>query len=448
MRYILFMVLLCSLTVAYAKDFLTIYNQNQALYKTDIELDLRRGIHFYSFENIPTGIITESVIFVPTNKNVQLFSQNFEYDLANSHATIQKYIDKSVRLTTEMETYVGTLIFFDGMNYGLLNPTTNELNIVSAQKVDNVQLSQMPDNFYTRPTLRWQLRAPSDGKYKASLSYMTSGIDWRASYNVVLGKNDFTINSWVTINNRSGKAYENVNLKLMAGNIQTFNNLARGDRGFQVMEARVTSFDAMAMSAPEFAEREFSDFRLYTLSAPVDIENNQEKQLSLYPLQTVRYTRKYEYTVGARGVDVFIAFNNSKASGLGLPLPAGNMMFYEMDTKDNTQQFVGVARIEHTSLNQDVSLKIGTAFDIVAEHKILSSTSSNRTQEIQHEVSLTNNKSEAVEIEVIRRTRSGNAEILSPSTPFTKRDATTYVFRVNIAAGRSTKVTFTERISN
>ena len=51
----------------YCQDFLTIYNDNQALYKTEIKLDLKKGVQFYSFENIPTGIISESVIFLPKN---------------------------------------------------------------------------------------------------------------------------------------------------------------------------------------------------------------------------------------------------------------------------------------------------------------------------------------------------------------------------------------------
>ena len=114
---ILILVCVCLFCGLNANDYLTIYNRNQALYRSEIELDLKRGVHFYSFENIPTGIITESVIFIPRDRNISLFSQNYEYDLANSHKTIQKYIDNNVRLTTDNENFSGKLIFFDGMNY-------------------------------------------------------------------------------------------------------------------------------------------------------------------------------------------------------------------------------------------------------------------------------------------------------------------------------------------
>jgi hypothetical protein len=427
-----------------ANDFLTIYNNNLAHYRTEIELDLKRGTHFYSFERIPTNIVAESVIFIPRDRNISLWSQNYEYDLANSQKTIQKYIDKNVRITTDAEAYAGILIFFDGASYGIQNPTTKELSIINASKVNNVLLSEMPADFYTRPTLRWELNSPRDGRFRANLSFLTRGIEWRATYNVVLNKNDFDLNSWVTINNRSGKNYENVKLKLVAGNVQTQIN---------DMSPRATTASGLTLRGgpepPAFSEREFSDFRLYTLDKLATIENNQEKQLSLYPLKKVKYQRKYSYTVGGNATDVFISFKNTSGDGLGLPLPAGNINFYETDTTDNTQQFVGVGRINHTSQNQDVSIRIGTAFDILATHRIVSAESSNRVSTTVYEVNLFNNKSESVNIEVVRNTqRHGNVEILNPSVTFVRENAFTHKATVRVTAGGTTQITFTERISN
>ena len=429
--------------MAQANDFLTIYNQNQALFRTNIELDLQRGTQFFSFENIPTTIITESVIFLPRNRNVQLFAQNFEYDLANTQRMMQRYINRHISITTENEQYAGTLIFFDFGNYGLKNEATNELNIVNSQKVTNVMLPDMPADFYTKPTLRWQLNADRAGRYEADLSYLLSGVEWRATYNVVLNKNDFTLNSWVTINNRSGKDFQNVTLKLIAGDVATHQQMARGMQSDMMMMEM-----AYSSRPPTFDEREFSDFRIYTLDQPADIDNNQEKQLSLYPLKTVRYTRKYNYTVQGSGVDVMINFMNSTQAGLGVPLPRGNVNFYEIDDRDNTQQFVGVARLNNTSLNQEVELRIGTAFDIVAETNILRSQTTGRTRETDFEVKLTNNKSETAEIEVIRRVSSSNVEIINPSIPVESKDAFTHIFKVRIASGRTETINFMERVTN
>ena len=433
-------VFLTLVNIVYANNFLTIYNNNLALYRTNIELELQSGVQFYSIENIPTNIVTESVTFIPRNRNVQLFAQSFEYDLANTQRMMQRYIGQNIRLVTDQGQFTGKLIFNDGANYGLLNEATNELNIVSASKVNNVLLSEMPQDFFLRPTLRWQLSADRAGRYQAELSYLTRGIEWRATYNAILGNNDFTLNSWVTINNRSGKDFKDVNLKLIAGDVQT---QVPTQRRMDMTER----FSVQAATIPVFEERAFSDFRIYTLDQRADIDNNQEKQLRLYPLKNVRYTRRYEYIVGGNSVDVFINFRNSTANGLGVPLPSGNVNFYEIDESDNTPQFVGVARIGNTSLNQEVNLRIGSAFDVIAETIVANTSSQDRRRDTDYQINLTNNKAEAVEVEVIRSNRGTNVEILNPSISFDRRDASTFVFRVRVPAGGTQSITFRERVS-
>jgi len=338
------------------------------------------------------------------------------------------------------------LIFNDFQNYGLLNQTTNELRMISTTKVDNIFLAEMPQDFYTRPTLRWQLSTNKAGKFKADLSYLTSGIEWRATYNAVINKNDFTLNSWVTLNNRSGKVFNNVNLKLIAGDVQTHQNIA-GRTMIKAIDVQYLPSPTNG-GTPSFEEREFSDFRIYTLDQKVDIDNNQEKQLSLYPLKEVKYIRKYEYNVGGTATDILITFKNSTADGLGVPLPKGNVNFYEVDTKDGTNQFVGVSTIQNTTINQDVKLKIGTAFDIISKTTIVKSSSVNRTSEVDYEISVTNNKSDAIEVEVIKRLQSGNSEILNPSLIFDKKDALTIIFIVKLNPGQERVISFRERTTN
>jgi len=434
---------ICSLV---ANDYLTIYNNNQALYKTSLEMDLERGVQFYSLENIPTGIIRESVIFIPKDKNLSLFEQNFEYDLANATKILEKYINKSIIITTEDGVFSGLLVFHSNGNYGIQNEETNEITIVMGTKVINIQLAEMPDNFYTKPTLRWQLSTNRASKYSADLSYLTKGIEWRATYNAVLDKNEFYLNTWVTLNNQSGKDFTNVILKLIAGNVQTYQNMLAKSTGLYTRGGRVN--EEVNFSAPAFEEREFSDFRLYTLDQKADIANNQEKQLSLYPLKTVKYKRKYYYNISAAEVDVIISFKNSLANGLGVPLPKGNMNFYEIDSKDGSSQFVGVNSIDHQSINQEVSLKIGTAFDVKAETKILNSVNIGRISEADYEITFTNNKSENIVLEATKIINRANGEILSPSIPYTKKDAFSFVFNVVIESGKTVKLTFKERIDN
>ena len=90
---------------------------------------------------------------------------------------------------------------------------------------------------------------------------------------------------------------------------------------------------------------------------------------------------------------------------------------------------------------------LGTKLDQQELTRIVNSQSSGRMREAQYEVTLTNNKSEAVDVDVIHRNHSTNVEILNPSITLEKRDAFTHVFKVRIPAGRTVKLTFTERVS-
>ena len=68
-------------------------------------------------------------------------------------------------------------------------------------------------------------------------------------------------------------------------------------------------------------------------------------------------------------VNVFIEFKNSKENKLGIPLPAGKVRVYKQDPADKALEFIGEEQIDHTPKDEDLSLQIGNAFDIVGERK-------------------------------------------------------------------------------
>ena len=51
-----------------------------------------------------------------------------------------------------------------------------------------------------------------------------------------------------------------------------------------------------------------------------------------------------------------------------MPLPAGTMRIYQADSRGNTL-FAGEDHIDHTPKDEEVSLHVGNAFDVVAERK-------------------------------------------------------------------------------
>ena len=51
---------------------------------------------------------------------------------------------------------------------------------------------------------------------------------------------------------------------------------------------------------------------------------------------------------------------------MGIPLPAGKISVNKRDTKDGSLEFIGEDSIGHTPANENVTIKTGRAFDLVA----------------------------------------------------------------------------------
>ena len=71
------------------------------------------------------------------------------------------------------------------------------------------------------------------------------------------------VGGWVTIDNNSGKRYEDAKLKLIAGDV----NVVRDNVPMPMAMNSFVQEEAMvADAAPSFSEKSFSDFHMYTLS--------------------------------------------------------------------------------------------------------------------------------------------------------------------------------------
>lgn len=71
----------------------------------------------------------------------------------------------------------------------------------------------------------WKVFSPLATKAVCSISYRATGFSWKADYLMTLNENEDKVDfgGWVTIDNNSGKNYENTTLKLIAGDVNTVN---------------------------------------------------------------------------------------------------------------------------------------------------------------------------------------------------------------------------------
>jgi hypothetical protein len=145
------------------------------------------------------------------------------------------------------------------------------------------------------------------------------------------------------------------------------------------------------------------------------------------------------------GVSSQIEIQNTKANGLGVPLPAGRVRVYEKDA-GGAGQFTGEAHINHTPEGEKVTLETGTAFDLAAERREVSNQRiSDREREYQVEIKLRNQKKSNVSI-VVEENVAPDHEVLSSSHPSTNKDAQTLQWTIPVPAGKEVALTYTIRV--
>ncbi len=423
-------------------DQVTIYNDNFSLVRTSLELDLQKGMQNIFIDDIPSTIEANSVIIKPVDGNVGIFSQNYEYDLANTEQILRKYIGKKVEIIAKNDQlFSGILQFNDHNMIGILDGSTKKLTLLRFDEIRNINLAELPANFFLKPTLNWKLNADQSGKHKLDFSYLCYGMQWDVTYNCVWNadKENLEINSWVTITNETGKAFTDTKLKLLAGDVakeQQYGAVSKTSSG-----RTLSTYDNL----PEFQEKAFHDFHLYTLSDNVSINNNQTKQLRLFPVKSIIAHPKYIYQTLSDVISSNIEFINSKKNGVGIPLPKGIVKIYKLDTADDQLEFIGEDRIDHTPVDEKVLITTGKAFDLTGTTTLMDKRQIvNRIYEKDLKVTLKNHSQETKEITVLHRI-VGIWTISNANLNYTKKSANEIEFSKSLASGEEFELIWTER---
>ncbi len=428
----------------------TVYNNNLALVRDRRKVVLFPGEISLTFMDVAQQIRPETVSLrsVSDPGAIRIIEQNYEYDLMSPAKLMEKYVGKRVRLVnfsteigfTEVE---GVLL---SNNQGPIYQVGDEIFLGHP---GTVVLPEIPENLISKPSLVWLLDNEGTDQ-EIEITYLTGGISWKADYVLRMSKDEtqMDLDAWVTLNNGSGAAYINAQLKLVAGDV----NIARPEvkLGRAMMAVR-------GAPVQEMREEAFAEYHLYTLPRRTTIKENQSKQVSLFKADEVGVTKEYEYRgsghyfsqrvqpMGEEHVNVFLKFLNEEENNLGVPLPAGIMRVYQEDS-EGMLQFAGEDRIGHTPKDEEVRLRMGSAFDVIGERKQMDFRRiSDRVFESAYEIRVRNHKETAIVVDVIEP-MSSDWEILESSHEFEKRDAQTAVFPLAVASDGEVVLTYRVRV--
>lgn len=245
------------------------------------------------------------------------------------------------------------------------------------------------------------------------------------------------IAGWAEIQNQSGTTFENVKVKLIAGDV---NRIIEEDD-----DSPLRVYEAEAVSSPQAEEKSFFDYHMYTLFNRTTLKDNQTKQINILNGQSVPYKRYYRLNRHEEKVNVMIEFANTQESGLGLALPKGKIKLYQADETDNSLEFIGEDSIGHTPKDEDIQLAIGNAFDITFDYNEVERKRINGFEHFKYECILKNHKEEAAEVRFEHRVW-GAWEMISSTHEYTMKTSGSVEFIVNLLADSETKVCFEYKI--
>jgi len=440
---------------------LTVYNSDLALVRDVRTLQLPRGVSDLRFMDVAATVNPATVHFRSLTEPARLgvLEQNYEYDLLEPEKLLRKYVGRDVTLvrtrqdggTAREEAVTARLLSFNNAPVWQIDG-----EIVTGFHADHIRFPELPGNLFARPTLIWALNNEGGTRHRVEASYLATKLSWNADYVLTVARDDKTadIDGWVTLQNGSGTSFKNASLQLVAGELNRVRQM------FDRMEADVMQERSLAKPAAPMAQEAFSDYHLYTLDRKTTVNNNQTKQISMLGANGFPVAKRYVVdgqnfyyrNVQQPGapikdvVQVFYQFKNEQRAGLGMPMPAGTVRVYQADSKGGVQ-FVGEDRIAHTPKDETLKLKIGNAFDVIAERKQLDFQKiASNVYEVEYEVVVRNHKTTPITVE-INEPIGGTWRIVRSTHEATKTDAWAAQFHVPVAADGTGRLNYRVRVT-
>src|SRR5262249_38891388 len=439
---------------------ITVYNSNLGLVRETRRLTLSPGRIALRFADVTAQIRPETVHLAPLTApaGLRILEQNYQYDLLNPAKLLDKFV--GLEITLVLRRYQNNSESFEPVQATLLSNNGGQVWRINGQIVINptniaeMRFPDLPKNLVAVPTLVWDVDNSANAAQTVEASYLTAGMNWRADYVLLVNAEDTKgdLQGWVTLTNGSGATFEDARLQLVAGDV----NRVSEERTYALAGAMQRKDQAASDSA--FREQGFFEYHLYTLQRPTTIINNETKQVSL--LEAMGFDVKKEFVLNGQRyyytgynspgapikekVGVFVQFRNAQANKLGMPLPAGTIRLYKKDDKGN-QQFIGEDRIDHTPKDEEVRVKVGDAFDIVAERKQIDYKVivSGHLYEYAYEIKIRNHKEGPVTV-VVNEPIGGDWEMVSST--FEARKTAAFAAQFNDPVAKNAQATLIYRV--
>jgi len=321
-----------------------------------------------------------------------------------SRDTVQLTIYNSADMTLVRESRALTLK--DGKNKlqfswanTLIDPTSLEmLPKANADKIDIADLTYPPR--VTNLGL-WNIESGVSGKVPVEITYLTSGLSWRAFYMGTITEDEKTmrLQGYVRVTNNSGEDYENAQTRLIVGKVHILDQIAElarrqypygrpgqvkpvsglAEEEGIVLKTLVESLDRSrgfrAPSKPKEIKKEgLSEYFLYTIEGTETITTGWSKRLQSFDVDEVPVVNLYKYEQERYGNSVvrFLSFKNDEEHKLGdTPIPGGMLKVYRGVGDKGHLSYTGQSSFKYIPVDEDVELNLGAVGDVVVEPTLM-----------------------------------------------------------------------------
>ena len=437
---------------------ITIYNTDLALVRDRRHVALPQGESRLALRDVSARIQPETALLqsVGNPGRIGVIEQNFNYDLLSPQKLLEKYVGRDVdvyhvdRRTGERKRERARVLATNG---GVVLRYADRIET----SVDGtLAFPSLPADLRDRPTLVTEVTNASAGDQDLELTYLTSGLNWKADYTAELSPSDDRIDlrGLITLQNTSGTSYRDASVQLVAGDVNVVRNAFQPPADQLRTIGSVTS---RSSSAP--SQQALLEYHLYTLQRHTTVLDNQTKQVELLTAPNVAVTKTLELRgnpyyyrqasadLGDRlKVATYLSFKN-EGGDLGIPLPKGAVRVYKRDNA-GTAQFVGSDNIDHTPKGEFVRLHLGDSFDVTAhkkqtDYKVISGVVDR--YESAYEIVLRNAKPTAQTVLVVEPI-PGDWTILQSSAPYVKSSSSTATWSLSVPASGATTLTYRVRV--
>ena len=272
---------------------ITVYNDNLALVQDERHLDIPAGRTRSNSRMFPPASSPETVAL--SGAGLGVVEQNFDYDLLTPAKMMEKAVGQQIEIVrtnpgTGAQTTEKAIVL--SVNDGVVLKIGNRIEVLRDDGVPTrVIFYSIPENLRAQPTLSVTLNAASGGPHDVTLSYLTTGLSWKADYVALFdeAKGMLRLQGWVTLTNSSGTSFKDARTQLVAGDINISDN---GGNDWQAQQRR-SAVRTGGSGANDQAG--IADYYLYSLPERVTVAEAQTKQVSFLDLEGVKAKKVYEY---------------------------------------------------------------------------------------------------------------------------------------------------------